>query len=40
MATRLGDLVRHLPARMRLEGTGKQTMEVLSLYTHLTLPTN
>ena len=27
MATRLGDLVRHLPARMRLEGTAKQSME-------------
>jgi cell division protein FtsI (penicillin-binding protein 3) len=28
MATRLGDLVRHLPARMRLEGTAKQSIEV------------
>jgi cell division protein FtsI (penicillin-binding protein 3) len=28
MATRLGDLVRHLPARMRLEGTAKQSIEI------------
>jgi cell division protein FtsI/penicillin-binding protein 2 len=27
MATRLGDLVRHLPARMRIEGTAKQSIE-------------
>jgi cell division protein FtsI (penicillin-binding protein 3) len=28
MATRLGDLVRHLPSRMRLEGTAKQSIEI------------
>lgn len=28
MATRLGDLVRHLPARLRLEGTAKQSIEI------------
>jgi cell division protein FtsI (penicillin-binding protein 3) len=27
MATRLGDLVRHLPARLRIEGTAKQSIE-------------